>query len=351
MQKNIKITDLRSSLKSIIISRTDSIGDVVLTLPVAGVLKEIFPECKIIFLGNSYSEPVIETSEFIDEFIDWHEIKKLKFRLQIKTFKEINAGVIIHIFPRIEIARLAAKAGIPVRVGTGRRPYNLLYCNNLVKLSRKKSDLHESQLNLKLLSCLGIKSIFDLSEIPKYYGLTKIQQLNPEYSDLLNSGKINLILHPKSKGSAREWGLNNFSELIRILPSSKYRIFITGTKDERKSIMEFLAEHSNKVIDMTGKLTLNEFISFINLSDGLVAASTGPLHIASALGKFALGLYAPMKPIFPQRWKPVGRNAHFLVIDKENCNDCRKTKDCVCIRSIKPEDVFCLIEKELIRFL
>ncbi|MBK7669733.1 MAG: hypothetical protein IPJ32_21845 [Sphingobacteriaceae bacterium] len=32
-------------------------------------------------------------------------------------------------------------------------------------------------------------------------------------------------------------------------------------------------------------MTLKQFISFINNADALVAASTGPLHIASALGK------------------------------------------------------------------
>ncbi len=38
---------------NIIISRTDSIGDVVLTLPVAAVLKKYFPEIKIGFMGKA----------------------------------------------------------------------------------------------------------------------------------------------------------------------------------------------------------------------------------------------------------------------------------------------------------
>jgi heptosyltransferase III len=337
-------------LKRIIISRTDSIGDVILTLPIAGVLKEIYPACKIIFLGTTYSEPVINSSEFVDEFIDWQKIKNLKIIQQVKIFKETKADVILHVFPRIEIARVASKANIPLRVGTNRRLYNLLYCNKLVKLSRKKSALHESQLNLTLLSGIDAKAVYDLSEIPKYYGLTKIMNLDKKYIDLLKTGKVNLIIHPKSKGSAREWGLKNFSELIELLPSEKFRIFVTGTKDEGQLLNDFLLKHNDKIVDMTGKLTLYEFISFINLTDGLIAASTGPLHIAAALGKFALGLYAPMKPIFPQRWKPVGTDAHYMVIDKKKCNDCRKAKDCVCIRSIKPKDVYDKINSCLSKF-
>jgi len=331
-------------LKKIIISRTDNLGDVILTLPVAGVLKEIYPDCKIIFLGNNYSEPIIKTSEFVDEFINWQEINKLPLKQQVKKIRELNADIILHIFPRIKIARIAAKAKIPLRIGTTRRPYNLLYCNKLVKVSRKKSDLHEAQLNLKLLTTIGANDIYDISEIPKYYGITKIQQLKPEFRELLKQDKINLIIHPKSKGSAREWGIENFSNLVELLPSTKYRIFITGTNDEKKLIPDFLEKYKDRIIDMTGKLSLSEFISFIDSSHGLIAASTGPLHIASALGKFALGLYAPMRPIFPKRWKPVGTNSHYLVIDKENCNDCKKTKNCICIKSIKPEDVYNKIE-------
>jgi ADP-heptose:LPS heptosyltransferase len=103
-------------------------------------------------------------------------------------------------------------------------------------------------------------------------------------------------------------------------------------------MQDFLLKHKNRVTDLTGKLSLAELISFINSCDGLVAGSTGPLHIAAALGKRAIGLYAPMRPIFPQRWAPIGKNADYLVLDKQ-CEACRKTMDCECIRSIKPEQV------------
>jgi ADP-heptose:LPS heptosyltransferase len=147
-----------------------------------------------------------------------------------------------------------------------------------------------------------------------------------------------LILHPKSKGSAREWGLENFSKLIELLPAEKFNIIVTGTKEEGSLMAGFLEKHRERVTDMTGKLSLSEMITLIGSSDGMVAASTGPLHLAAALGTRAVGLYAPMRPIFPKRWAPVGKNATYLVLEK-NCNDCRKTLDCRCIRSITPESV------------
>ncbi|MBI5218935.1 MAG: glycosyltransferase family 9 protein [Bacteroidia bacterium] len=325
-------------MNHVIISRVDNIGDVALTLPVAGVLKKLYPHCKISFFAKKYTKPLIDASENINDFIDWESILAMPKKSQLTFFRSLKADAIIHVFPNRKISRLAFLAKIPVRAGTSRRTHHLLYCNKIINLSRKKSDLHESQLNLGLLSALGIKNNFLLSDIPSYYGLSVKEPAAIDYQNLIDPCKFNLILHPKSKGSAREWGLANFSALIEILPKDKFKIFITGTSDEGKIISGFLEKYQSEITDLTGKFDLRELIGFINSTDGMVAASTGPLHIAAALGKYALGIYAPMKPIYPKRWAPVGLNAEYLVLDKK-CNDCRKTKDCVCIRSIKPENV------------
>ena len=307
----------------IILSRTDSIGDVVLTLPVACVLKQTFPGCTIIFLGSSYTRPLVELCSHVDEFVEWDVQKSLS---------ALKAGIIIHVFPVREICLAAKRAGIPIRIATSRRFFTWFTCNRLLHVPRKNSNLHESQLNLKLLKGLGIDRNFPLEEIAGMYGLT------PGRADKTASDRFNLILHPTSKGSAREWGLDNFSRLIGLLPEKKFKIFITGTKEDGILMGGFLEKHRDRVIDMTGKLTLTELISLIASSDGLVAASTGPLHIAAAFGIRAIGLYAPMRPIFPKRWAPLGKNASYLVLEK-TCNDCRKSMDCHCIQSIPPESV------------
>lgn len=98
-------------------------------------------------------------------------------------------------------------------------------------------------------------------------------------------------------------------------------------------------------MDLTGKLSLTEFISFINLCDVLVAASTGPLHIAAALGKKAIGLYSPRRPIHLGRWAPVGKDAHALVFD-ELCEKCKNKQDCNCIENIEVQKVVHLISSK-----
>ena len=319
---------------SVIISRTDSIGDVVLTLPMAGYIKKHFPKCKIIFLGRNYTRDVVALSEYVDEFVSWDDTE---------ARKNLKADCIIHVFPVKEIAQQAKTNGIKLRVGTSNRIYHWLYCNKLIKLSRKNSNLHESQLNIKLLSFLNIPTDVSLDEIKEYYGFSRAEPLTGEWSNLIDKEKTNVILHPKSKGSAREWGLENFSVLIDALDKTKFKVFVSGTKDEGQLVKPLLEKHK-EVVDLTGKLNLKQFISFINHADALVAASTGPLHIASALGKTAVGLFAPMRPIHPGRWMPVGKKAKFLVLNKE-CNDCRKNNDCHCIREIKAKEVVDLLNK------
>jgi len=330
--------------ETIIVSRTDSIGDVVLTLPLCGVLKERFPACKIIFLGNLYTRPVLKNCIHVDKSLDWQDIKKLSEKEQLKIINELNANIVIHVFPNKEIAQLFKKSNIALRVATNRRIYHLFSCNVLVNLTRKNTNFHEAQLNIQLLKGLKIELDAELNQIPKWYGLST-PQLNDKVKSFINPNKKNILLHPKSKGSAREWGAKNFAELIKLLPEKEYSIIVCGTEAEAKLFRQDLIEpFKEKVIDAGGKLSLEEYMTLIANSYALVAASTGPLHIAAALGIKAIGLYAPMRPIFPTRWAPLGNDAHYLVKDKK-CDTCAKSTHCQCIEEITPHEVINCILK------
>ena len=325
--------------KRIIISRTDNIGDVMLTLPMAGVLKEYFPECTIYFIGKTYTKALIETCIHIDQFIDREAV------IDDEYLTHINADVIINVFPDKAIAKAAMKAKVTLRIGTSHRLFHWLYCNKKVNFSRKNSNLHEAQLNLKLLEPLGIIKDFQLSELSNYSGFEKVPVLPNRLKNLLRQEKFNIIFHPKSKGSAREWPMEYYFQLAKSLPSEKYSIFITGTQKEGDLIKSQKSEIFDlpNVTDLTGKCSLEELISFITSSDSLLACSTGPLHIASALGKNAIGIYPPMRPIHPGRWAPLGKNTTVL-FENKFCDSCRKNFDCKCIQSIHPSQVLTIIK-------
>lgn len=87
------------NFKRIIISRTDSIGDVMLTLPMCGVIKKHFPDCEIIFLGRTYTRAVIECCRHVDHFENWDDWKDSAPVNQIEQLAKWKADVIIHVFP------------------------------------------------------------------------------------------------------------------------------------------------------------------------------------------------------------------------------------------------------------
>lgn len=327
---------------SLIISRTDNLGDVMLTLPLAGLLKGRFPGIRIYFLGKSYTRPLIEASRHVDVFLD-----REKVLADPALLRQTGADAIVHVFPDKEVAGAAKAAGIPLRIGTSHRVFHFFTCNRLINLGRKKSDLHETQLNVKLLQPLGIEDVLSLSELGGLYGMRTDLPLPEETAPHFTGTRFRLILHPKSKGSAREWPVEHYFSLAKSLPPEGFILFITGTAAEGEAIRKgkpglLKLPH---VVDLTGRVSLTGLLAVIARSDGLVACSTGPLHIAAAMGKLAVGIYPPIRPMHPGRWAPVGENALHLSLAKD-CSDCRKSGDCVCIRAIDVAQV----REQIMRF-
>ena len=305
-----------------------------LTLPVAGLIKKYRPEWEVLFLARDYARPLVERCRHVDRFIDREEIAK-----HPQALADLGAQAIVHISPDHVIATLAQQARIGLRIGTSHRSFHWLRCNALVNLGRRRSPDHETQLNVRLLEPLGITHELTLEEVPELYGF------DAQCTKPLETPKFKIVFHPKSSGSAREWPLAHYVTLARQLPENQFEIYISGLKREgeimhRESPELFALPH---VHDITGKYTLTEFIDFIDCIDGLVAASTGPLHVASALGKRVLGFFPPIKPMDPGRWAPLGERAAYLVRDIK-CDDCRKTNQCACMEYIRPDDAAAVIK-------
>ena len=320
-------------METYLVSRTDSIGDVILTLPVCGYLKALRPGCRIIFLCRRYTQAVVACCAHVDEILIWDDLCTQPLDEQVKTLKEKNIHTIYHVFPVQDIAALAKKAGIPNRVGTSHRWWHWVTANKRVSFSRRRSNLHEAQLNLKLLQDILGKGDMPLADVAKHTGFTKIPALDEKFSALLNVDKCNIILHPKSQGSAREWPPEKFAKLTQILPVNRFRFLISGTEKEKPFADALEKMCTGDVLNIAGKMPLQQFIALIARADFLVANSTGPLHIAAATGIGAIGLYPPMRPIDPGRWAPLGPHVQVFCLDKQ-CNDCRKGGACACIQNI-----------------
>ena len=85
---------------------------------------------------------------------------------------------------------------------------------------------------------------------------------------------------------------------------------------------------------------MNEFIALLNNTDLLLANSTGPIHIAAALGKYVIGFYPKIVACSPKRWGPY-TDKKVIFSPTIDCSDCNP-KQCEklnCMDSISPDEV------------
>ncbi|MFT3884261.1 MAG: glycosyltransferase family 9 protein [Flavobacteriales bacterium] len=325
---------------TVILSRPDNLGDAVVTLPMAGWIKRHAPGTRIIALVQGYTRPVWERCVHIDAVITLEELRAAKEAGTIDRLRALGANALVHVFPHRDVARWAKAAGIPRRIGTSHRWWHWTTCNERVSFTRKGSDLHEAQLNIKLLAPFGIPMPGNVQDLVPWIGL-QVLSAPADVCALLRPDRRNVILHPL-KGSGVEWGLKNFAALIRSLDPQRYHVLLTGTAAEAERYRSVLPVGSPHVTDTGGTLPLDRLMDLIGASDALVAASTGPLHIAAATGIRTIGLFSMRRPIHPGRWAPLGTDAHVLVNDPA-CPRCAKGEPCDCITRIAPERVLQLL--------
>ena len=140
--------------------------------------------------------------------------------------------------------------------------------------------------------------------------------------------------------------MESWTRLVRALDPGRYRVLVTGSAAEGEQLRPLLADLPPHAADLTGKLTLAELVALLGAANGMVAAGTGPLHLAAALGIDTLGLFPPTRPIHPGRWRPIGPRAAYLVADSP-CPACAAGEGapCACMLAITPEAVLARVER------
>jgi heptosyltransferase III len=293
----------------ILLCRTDSIGDVMVTLPLVGWIKQHWPKVTVSFAGRSYTRAVIEACPLVDHFVNADDFLLLPRTQAIQILNKADYDVVIFAFPDRQWMELIAKTNVKKRIATANRWASWRYATHRVWFSRKNSDLHESILNAHLLRPLGLRDLPSLQQLIDQVHL--LPQRWPKES-LMPLGPF-VVMHPKSKGSAAEWGVEQFRELASRLSQHGLMAVITGTAYEGDLIRLSWEMKESNVVDLTGQLTLEELIGLLAKAQGVVAASTGPLHIAAALGVHTVGLFTPKSPMHAGRWAPLGAHVRVLV--------------------------------------
>ena len=317
-----------SNIHRIIVSRTDGIGDVMLTLPMCIWLRNSFPSATLVYLCKKYTSPVVLSFAPVNEILILEDLIALT---QQERKKKLSADILIHVFPNKTIASWGLFAGIPHRIGTSHRWYHTFFCNHRPSFTRLHSPLHEAQLNFHLLKPLG------LQEIPDFESINEVSAQFRSSNESIPAFSNYVILHPLSQGSAMEYPLERYEQLASELVKQGKTVLITGTSQERKRIEGRFANFPS-VHNLMGELSLSQLVLLIQNAYALIACSTGPLHISGALNVKTIGLFSARKPIHPGRWKPLGTDSHALVFDAD-CVKCEKGEPCDCIQNINTTEI------------
>jgi heptosyltransferase III len=324
-----------------LITRTDNIGDVVLSFPLAALLKQHFgKEAQIVYLTRNYTKAVVEACPDVDEFISDDYLISLPDEEAIAYLKSLNIDVFIPAYQAAYLSRLAYKAKIPTRLGHVHRFYFLRYANKILwRFKRKRCELHQAQMGLQYLKAF---------KLPWQYtreALISLIHLNPKPSNdvdaLLTPNELHLLVHPGNNGHTIGWSKESFAKLISMIPPH-IKVYISGSSKEKELYGDLLKLHPNTV-DLFGKMPLEQYIYFLSKVDGLVVGSTGPLHLAAALKTPVIGLFPPHQDLDVKRWGALANEA--INIEAAPCEHFNKGERCQDLHMITPEAVLKTMEQ------
>jgi heptosyltransferase III len=298
------------NISRILLVRNDRIGDLVLTTPAVSALRRHLPEAQIDLLCASYAEPVVRANPHLSEVLtdrgahDSSDLQELADSLRGRSYD--CAVVFVSSFKN---ARLVRKAGIPLRIGPRARLYAPLYFNKTLRQRRSLAEKNEAHYNIDLLAPLGVSPDNPPPPmvIPTAGAVHRAESLLAR--ELGPRRELPLVLvHPGMGGSALNWPEERWRELIgRLAADGRFTVLVSGSEAERDLVERLTAglEEDAPVRRLTG-LSLEDFIGVLSRTAAAVAPSTGPLHLAAALGVPAAGIYSPVRVHHPRRWGPLG---------------------------------------------
>jgi lipopolysaccharide heptosyltransferase II len=315
--------------KNILVVRLDNMGDVLLTSPAFRALKESFPGVKLTLLTSSMGAEIAKYIPSIDDVIifdtPWVKLHESVKGKEIVSFVELLVqskfdGAIIFTNSTqssLPTALLCYMANIPLRLAFCHVNPNQLLTDWVPDNEPYTLVRHGVQRQLALVSHIGAETSKD------NLSLAINEDVSLRVDETLHAMNISkerpvVILHPGVSEVKRQYPLALFAKAAeKIIHSISAQVIVTGSASE-KGLVDSLI-HSIKIentdkslFSMVGKFSLEEFIALIGLSDIVISNNTGPVHIAAAVGKPVVDLYARSNPEHTP-WKTKQRVLYFDV--------------------------------------
>jgi ADP-heptose:LPS heptosyltransferase len=324
----------------VLVARCDRLGDLVLALPVFAWLKQCRPDWEVHALVSASATPLVEHDPAIDAIYTWHGTPDSQ--LEQKLTDERYDAVLILRF-QTELAAMLRRCGIRRRYGPLSQWASWLLLNRGVLQGRSRVRRHERDYNVDLARRLARRSG------PASDPVIHLQPQQREAGRRLRASeapdaRILAFVHPASGGSALDWEPAHFAAVAGELAARPgWRVFLTGSHHDRLVVDRIGPHLDPRVKVMAERFPLREFLGLLSAGDVMIAPSTGPLHMAAALGLAAVGVYPPAPTMSPRRWGPLGPWSRAVV----PAVDCPAKRHCLvercllynCLAGVRVQDV------------
>ncbi len=345
---------------NVLISRTDAIGDLVLTLPMIYFIKKKIPEAKI-YLVTSPRNSAFAIDPMIEDILVLDPKSSLFLRLkQLSHFYLKNKINRYFFMGGSSVPTIAALfSGIFFRGGVKSRFINFLLLNKGIRQKRSLVEMHEAAYNLKVLAPLGIDtSILHVEDFTPVILISEEEKetLSHQLKSILPFENY-FVIHPGMTGHTLNWPVRNYVRLMlqinRFYPQINF--VVTSTKSDEKYMRDFHHELSkeeyqtlaDKIFFYLGDnrppRLLLEILSEAKL---FIGPSTGPMHLATALKTKVVALFSPIATQSRWRWGPLGEKERMQVLTPDVV--CGERTKCLgascpyfeCMPKIEVKDVF-----------
>jgi len=347
--------------KTVLLVRLDAIGDFILWLDSAQHFRKIYPDKKIILLGNQVWADLAKKFSYWDEVwaLDRRKFyRNLPYRMRL--LKKIRkAGFDIVIQPTYSREFLYGDAIVRIS-GARERIGSVGDCSNIRPIEKKISDhfytrlipsnpkpIMELRRNAEFVSGLGYKFQAALPDImPVVQGIKNPVANNLPY----------FVLFPGASWTGRQWPVERFSEFASLVFSETgMSAVICGGPTERQLGEALISTMDIPVVNMVGETSLTELVVIMKDAQFLLGNETSAVHIASAVATPAFcllggGHYGRFMPydIEAKTEKPLPVSI-MHEMDCFGCNwRCRNFfdngKPVPCIERISVEEVFTALQ-------
>jgi len=146
-------------------------------------------------------------------------------------------------------------------------------------------------------------------------------------------------MHPGAGGDFKQWPIENFGRLGRMLVEQNgFQILIFGSKEEREDCDRLKTQIGEGAVNLAGQTTLEELAACLSQCDLLITNDTGPMHLASAVGTRVIALFFSTHFV---ETGPYGAG-HIAIHPNIPCFPCQGTAECQhkhCLDQISAEAV------------